>query len=131
MKHISPRILFAALLLVALGGCRQAGGDAAADVRTKLTIQPERPKVGAATATVTLTGQDNQPVRGAHVKLEGNMNHAGMRPVFAEAKEIGPGEYRADLEFTMGGDWFVLIDATLADGRKLHRKVDVPGVESD
>jgi hypothetical protein len=58
------------------------------------------------------------------------MNHAGMRPVFADAKEVEPGKYEATLELTMGGDWFVLITGTLPDGRKLHRKVDVPGVKS-
>jgi hypothetical protein len=30
----------------------------------------------------------------------------------------------------MGGDWFVLVSARLADGRQLKRKVDVPGVKS-
>jgi hypothetical protein len=100
-------------------------------MKADLALQPERPKVGMATATVKLADADGQPVRGARVKLEGNMNHAGMRPVLAEAKEAGPGEYRADLEFTMGGDWFVLIDARLADGRQLRRKIDVPGVQSD
>ncbi len=30
----------------------------------------------------------------------------------------------------MGGDWFVLIDVSLADGRTLKKKVDLPGVKS-
>ena len=63
------------------------------------------------------------------MKLEGNMNHAGMTPVFADARETEPGKYEAALEFTMGGDWFVLVNVTLADGRKLSRKVDVRGVK--
>jgi hypothetical protein len=58
------------------------------------------------------------------------MNHAGMEPVFVDAKETEPGKYRADLKFTMGGDWFVLVSAALADGRKVNRKIDVPGVKS-
>jgi len=28
----------------------------------------------------------------------------------------------------MGGDWFILVRATLADGRSLEEQVDVPGV---
>jgi len=30
----------------------------------------------------------------------------------------------------MAGDWFILVRATLADGRSLEEKVDVPGVAS-
>ena len=79
---------------------------------------------------MTLTDADDRPIRGAVVKLEGDMNHPGMTPVFAEAAEMGPGADEATLNLTMGGDWFVLIDAALADGRTLHKKVDLPGVKS-
>lgn len=58
------------------------------------------------------------------------MSHAGMRPVFAEAKETGSGRYEASLELTMGGDWIVLINLTLPDGRKGQRKVEIKGVRS-
>jgi hypothetical protein len=30
----------------------------------------------------------------------------------------------------MAGDWFILVRATLPDGRKLERQVDVPGVQA-
>ena len=85
--------------------------------------------MGQATAVVTLKDKDGAPIRGAAVKLEGNMNHAGMTPVFGDARETKPGKYQAPLDFTMGGDWFVLVNVTLADGRKVSRKVDVPGVK--
>ncbi len=62
------------------------------------------------------------------VAIEGNMNHAGMKPSFAELTERGAGVYDGDLEFTMGGDWFILVTATLPDGSQLERKVDVKGV---
>jgi hypothetical protein len=51
-----------------------------------------------------------------------------MTPTFADATEVGPGEYRADLELTMGGDWFVLVAAELADGKQVEEKIDLPGV---
>lgn len=123
-----------ALLLCAAwtaAGCQRAGtADGAMDVKLDLTLRPNPPMVGSAVATVQLTGKDGGPVEGAAVKLEGNMNHAGMKPVFADAKETRPGHYEATLELTMGGDWFVLVHAILADGRKLSRKVDIPGVKS-
>jgi hypothetical protein len=53
-----------------------------------------------------------------------------MVPVFATASEVTPGEYRAELEFTMGGDWFILVRADLPDGRSMERMVEVPGVDT-
>lgn len=126
-----PLPALAGLLVLVASGCPGSGpGDAAGDVKVELAFAPHPPKVGPAEAAVTLADPGGQPVRGAAVKLEGNMNHAGMEPVFADAKEGEPGRYKADLVFTMGGDWFVLVTATLPDGRKLNRKVDVPGVKS-
>jgi hypothetical protein len=104
--------------------------DDAPEVVVDLTIKPDPPKVGDAATTIRLTDKAGKPVEGAAVKLEGNMNHPGMKPAFADAKETQPGSYEATLSLSMGGDWFILVEASLADGRKLKRKVDVPGVRS-
>jgi hypothetical protein len=93
-------------------------------------VSPDPPAVGPATVTVTLQDDGGKPITGATVQVEGNMNHAGMEPVFGTAQEKNPGRYEAPLEFTMGGDWFLLINASLADGRKVNQKVDVAGVKS-
>ena len=62
------------------------------------------------------------------MKLEGNMSHAGMSPVFGETKEIEPGRYRSTLELSMAGDWVVLVTVTLPDNRKLERQFEIKGV---
>jgi hypothetical protein len=54
-----------------------------------------------------------------------------MRPVFGEATEVGPGRYEALVEFTMGGDWIILIHITLSDGRKLQRQFEIKAVQSE
>jgi len=123
-------VTMAFMAAVCVAGCKENGTvDASDDVKLEFKLQPDPPKVGGATVTIKLMGKDANPVSGATIKLEGNMNHAGMTPVFADAKEVEPGKYEAGLKFTMGGDWFVLIDANLADGRKLNRKIDVPAVK--
>lgn len=82
-------------------------------------------------AVVTLTSEgDRAPVTGARVRLEGNMTHPGMVPIFAYAAEAGPGRYEAPLELTMGGDWILTVTATLTDGARVRRRVDLPGVAS-
>lgn len=121
-------ILFIALfLLLPLSGCRRAGQDLS-DVGVKVAVNPNPPSVGEATVTLTLTDAQGQPISDARVELEGNMTHAGMAPTTSEPAEIAPGRYQAPLEFGMAGDWFILVKATLPDGRKLERQVDVPGV---
>src|SRR5204863_3975550 len=105
------------LLLVLTAGCSKGGPrENAEDVKVDFSLKPEPPKVGKASVTVKLSDSDGKPLTGATLKLEGNMNHAGMKPVFADPKEVDPGRYEANLELTMGGDWFVLIQGTLADG---------------
>jgi hypothetical protein len=103
------------------------------DFNVQHDVSPSPPEVGRP-ATVSLKVIDfltSKPVSGARVRLEGNMTHAGMTPVFAEAKELEPGRYRATLEFTMAGDWVVLVHAALPDGRKFERQFDVKGVRAD
>lgn len=121
------RWLALALLLV-LAGCSRGSHDLP-EIGADLSASPEPPRVGPATVAVTLTGADGQPLSGATVELEGDMSHAGMVPVLAQATEVEPGRYQAQLEFTMAGDWFIVVRARLADGRSLERALDLPGVQ--
>ena len=133
MRHLFRRgVLLCAVVTLTAAGCSAPGEGTgpASDVKIDLAFQPDPPKVGDVETVVTLKDQQGQPIRGATVKLEGNMNHAGMEPSFAETKEAEPGQYRGTLKFTMGGDWFVLVTGTLPGGEKLKRKIDVPAVKS-
>ena len=58
------------------------------------------------------------------------MAHAGMAPVFDEAKETAPGKYEGALDLSMPGDWVVVVDLTMADGGKLEREIALDGVEA-
>jgi len=65
---------------------------------------------------------------GAEIKLEGNMSHAGMSPVFVDTREVAPGEYRTNMELSMAGDWVILVHLTLPNGSKLERQFEIKGV---
>ena len=67
-------------------------------------------------------------ITGAHIAVEAEMSHAGMAPVFGEAREIEPGRYQAHLRFEMAGDWVILLHVTLSGGERLERQIDVRGV---
>lgn len=125
-----PLACIAAIALACLfTGCQPAA-KAASDVNVKLELSPTPPHVGTTDVVVSLTDASEQPVAGATLRLEGNMNHAGMKPVFSDLKETESGRYEGTLEFTMGGDWFVLVSGQLPDGSQLDDKIDVPGVAS-
>jgi len=53
-----------------------------------------------------------------------------MQPVFATAEEIEPGRYSADVKFSMGGDWYFLIESTLPDDKVIERQININGVRS-
>ncbi len=111
-----------------LAGCRPRP-EARDGVSVEHEINPQPPRVGTARVALRVRDAAGRPLSGARVTLEGNMSHAGMRPVFGEARESGPGRYESALEFTMGGDWVVLVRLTLPDGRKIERQFDVKGVQ--
>lgn len=117
------------LLALACGGCGRTAIDTT-DVRCDLKLTPSPPSVGDADAVLELANPDGSPLTGATVRLEGNMNHAGMKPSFADLRETEPGHYAGTLKFTMGGDWFVLVTAQTADGKSVQHKLDIPGVQA-
>ena len=137
-RRSSTRYLAAGLLLAGLAGlaglgCQPPGAPVspagAEGVALSWSLAPQPPTAGPARLSLTLTETATaRPVTGATVRLEANMSHPGMRPVFGTAGEVAPGRYVAPFELTMAGDWFVLIDASLRDGRTLRRQLELPGV---
>jgi hypothetical protein len=91
-------------------------------------ISPLPARVGVATITFRLADAAGKPVTGARIAVEADMSHAGMSPVFAEAKEEQPGRYQTHLKFQMAGDWIVFLHVTLPGGKKLERQIEVSGV---
>jgi hypothetical protein len=77
---------------------------------------------------VKLADPSARPLAGARISIEGDMSHPGMEPVFAKASEAEPGTYVAHLQLTMAGDWVILVQGRLADGRKIERQTDLRGV---
>jgi hypothetical protein len=92
-------------------------------------ISPQPPRVGKVTITLNIKDTSGAPASGARLNLEGNMSHAGMVPVFAEASEPAPGRYQSSMELSMAGDWNITVHTTLSDGRKLDHEFEIRGVE--
>lgn len=130
MQRVVTGQLCMGLILVCLAGCQQQASDTQ-DIQVELILKPSPPKVGDADLQLQLTDSSGGVLRGAQVRVEGNMNHAGMKPSFASLQEVEPGRYTGRLTFTMGGDWFLLVTARTRDGRTIERKIDVPRVKGE
>lgn len=126
---IPARIILLILTFI-IFGCKNSS-DENSEIRFEWRIQPEPPRVGMATIHISLKDSTEQSISGADIELEGNMSHPGMRPVMATAEEVAPGEYEAPIEFTMAGQWFILVESTLADGKVIERQINIPQVRSE
>lgn len=111
-------------------GCRPHSSDTAAALRVSAQFAPARPVVGRNRLTLTLADAAGRPVSVGQLEIEGDMNHPGMRPEFAQAREVAPGTYVAAIDFTMGGDWFLLLTGETSKGKPITARVDVTGVGS-
>lgn len=129
-QRVRALLMLAGLSLFVTSGCRRARNDDGGIAMIE-SIAPQPVRAQTETISFRLTNESHHPVAGARVQVEGDMNHPGMAPVFADAAEVAPGDYRARLNFSMGGDWVVLFHITLSDGRKIERQMDVKGVESN
>jgi hypothetical protein len=130
VSSCGPTLLGLALCAnVFQSGCRNTG-ETLPEIVFEHKIEPAPPRTGPATVTLKLADSAGKPIDGAQINLEGNMSHPGMRPVFSEARGVEPGHYEANFEFTMRGDWVVLVHVTLPDGRKIQRQIDLKGVQS-
>ena len=132
MRWVLPLSIF--LIFTA---CRPPEGSSAATAPAQATapqtvrVETEgEPMLGETPVIVYVLGENNDGVSGATVEVTGDMTHAGMVPVVAEAVESAPGLYRADeFEFTMAGDWILTAEVTLPDGAEetAEAAVTVPG----
>jgi hypothetical protein len=119
-------LAFVTALLLISGCSRSANSLDRITVETGVTPSPAH--VGPVTVDFKIKDGSGKSITGARAKLEANMTHPGMAPVFADAIEIAPGQYRCPLEFSMAGDWVITIRITLQDGQKLERPFEVRGV---
>ncbi len=129
MSCLCRHALVVVMLFLPALGCRPP--DSATEFNIALSVEPTPPRVGPSQLTLLVKDPAGKAVEGATLKVEGNMAHAGMKPVFADAREEKAGQYRAALEFTMAGDWFIVIDGKLADGRSFLKKIDVNNVKAE
>ena len=121
-------IMIGISLGVGLAGCgriRQEQNATDVKVNLEMTVEPAQPAVGPSRLIFYLTDEQGQPIDDASLKVEGNMTHAGMVPVFAQAESGPAGRYTVPFEWTMSGDWVVTVVVTLVDGQQFSQQIPV------
>jgi hypothetical protein len=106
------------------GACDRT--TASRNIRIEWTFTPTPPAVGKARLALRLVDNANRPVRGAKLEVQGHMSHPGMAPLLARAVERDEGVYEAELQFTMPGDWILMISGALSNGASVEQRIDVP-----
>lgn len=112
-NHRLPTCLAIVLLVVA--GCRQQQPVAPADIQ--LELKASDTVVGETTLMLIVMDSDSKPLSNpGTLSVRGDMNHAGMVPVFAEAEAAIDGVFSLPFEWTMAGSWLVEASLKLPSG---------------
>jgi nitrogen fixation protein FixH len=110
------RLLLCVLILtLCLAGCRQSEVANTSTAQLSLALDPATPTVGETVLIISLQDANGKPIDNAQLDIRGDMTHAGMLPVIRNSDTSSEGVYRVPFEWTMSGDWFVEISATLPD----------------
>lgn len=126
-----PFFLVGLLLLLTLLTACGADDTSGPGADLQITLDPAPGGLAGDYLRVHLADAAGAPITDAQVALEGNMTHAGMAPVFADAVtddadgSSSDGSYQLPFQFSMLGDWIITIDVTLADGTTVTRDIEV------
>lgn len=90
-----------------------------------LDVDPNPPVIGPSHLVVTLVDSGGALIDGATVNVEGSMPEGEMQPLFASLRASEDGKYESPFSWTMGGDWIMIVDATLADGQEISRQFEL------
>ncbi|MCY3797481.1 MAG: copper chaperone PCu(A)C [Chloroflexi bacterium] len=116
MKFANLRLLTGlAIVLIVVAACRQQQPAAPADIQ--LELKASDTLVGETTLMLMVTDADGKPLSNpGTLSVRGDMNHAGMVPVFAEAEGATDGVFSLPFEWTMAGSWLVEASLKLPSG---------------
>jgi hypothetical protein len=123
------RVLLITLFSLSLTACRQSTQTQnTVNLNIDLTIEPHPPVVGESTLIIVISDAQGQLISDATLNIRGDMNHAGMVPVIRDVEGGEDGVYRVPFEWTMGGDWFIVVNVALTDGNTASQRFDITNV---
>lgn len=118
--------LLVLLLLFTIAGCRESAQETETPDDYQMTLDVESDSVGETTLLVTLLNAESEPVNDAVIDVKGDMNHAGMVPVLGSSENAPEhGVYRVPFNWTMGGEWILVVTASLPDDTTFSEEFNI------
>lgn len=81
--------------------------------------------MGQGEVLLRLSDAAGAPINDARLSLRGDMTHAGMIPLLAEAGTGQDGLYRVPVEWSMAGEWVLTVEAVLPDHSSVVQEYDL------
>ena len=111
------------LLIVLTAACRQQQ-ISSSDIELGLTVSDLL--VGETTLLLSVRDREGKSIQDpGTLSLRGDMNHAGMIPVFAEAETSVDGTFTLPFEWTMAGSWIVEANLRLDSGEVVTQRFNL------
>ena len=112
--HMTRHLPIIILLILLTTACRQQQ-ISSSDITLDLTVSDML--VGDTTLLITVLDTDGNVIQNpGKLSLRGDMDHAGMVPVFAESETSIDGVFTLPFEWTMAGGWIVEASLNLDSG---------------
>lgn len=111
------QLILLSLLFVSLLGCSRTPSD---DPRLNISLEqiPSTMEV----QTIVLSISDGAtPLENAKVQIEATMTHAGMPSQIVPMESLGAGKYQASIDFSMLGEWVLIVNITESNGAVMQR----------
>lgn len=113
-----------------LSACQRQSQSSSTSLTMTLRTEPAPPVVGKGQIEVMVSAPGTGPMTDARVEVEATMAHAGMKSSFATLQHRADGTYEGSLDWTMGGDWIVIVRVTPPSGTVVEQRFPVAGVRS-
>ncbi|MBX3011986.1 MAG: FixH family protein [Caldilineaceae bacterium] len=115
------------LAFITACGATSQGGE---NPNVQITLLPVEQGAATTALAIQLQNAADEAITDASVSVEGNMNHAGMAPVFTDtitdvADGTADGIYQVPFQFSMLGDWIITVSVTLADGSQVTKDINL------
>ncbi|MFD3162744.1 FixH family protein [Herpetosiphon sp. NSE202] len=102
---------------MSLIGCSRTPSD---DQRLTMSLEQTPSAMGVQTIVLVIN-DGTTPLDNAKVQLEATMTHAGMPSQIVQMQALGAGKYQASIDFSMLGEWVLIVNVTEANGAVMQR----------
>lgn len=111
------QLILLSLMFLSLLGCSRTPSD---DPRLLMSLEQTPNAMGVQTIVLVIN-DGSTPLDNAKVQIEATMTHAGMPSQIVQMQALGAGKYQGSIDFSMLGEWVLIVNVTEANGAVMQR----------